>query len=145
MILTFAFDKSSTIISGVFSIIIVLIVCFKIQLNILLNIWGYVLILIALLLYLTFNKYLEWKKNRIQHLKIVDENLIINDNFYSKLNDIKNINISYSANQFESGWTIYLKNFSKEYAIKKRLKESDALEITNKLADFLGKRIIRDN
>lgn len=145
MILTFVFDKSSTVISGVFSIVIVLIIFFKIKLDIILDIWGYILTFIALLLYLTFNKYLEWKKNRIQNFKIADENLIINDNFYSKLNNIQTINISYSVNQFESGWTIYLKNFSKEYVIKKRLKENDAIEITNKLADFLGKSIIRDN
>lgn len=145
MMLTFNFDKSSTLLSGVFSVIIIFTIFFKIKPNRIFDVWGYILILIIILLYLTFNKYLEWKKHKTQKLEIIDDTLIINDNLYSKLSNIHSVNISYSVNQFESGWTIYLKNFSKEYIIKKRMKENDALEIANKLAAFLNKSVLRDN
>ncbi|MCU4190136.1 hypothetical protein M9Q43_13315 [Flavobacterium sp. HXWNR29] len=145
IIIKFTFDKTSTIFSGIFSIVLIFILFYNIKTNRIFDIWGYILILILILFYLTFNKYFEWQKNHTKKLEIIEDDLIINDTFYCKLNNIQTINISYNVNQFESGWTVYLNNFSKEYIIKKRLKENDAIEIANELASFLKKNVLNEN
>ena len=97
-------------------------------------------------MYISLNGWFEWRMNRFHKLSI-EEDLIINNNFYCKVWNIKSINISYNVNQFESGWTIYLHrhlNYS-NYIIKKRLREKDAYIIAEKLSTFLQKPIVKDN
>lgn len=95
---------------------------------------------------MTFNKYFEWKKNRFSKLFLDNEDVLINDVFYAKKQQIKSVNIIYNLNKFESGWTIYLKRHveSQNYIVKKRLKEEDAHIIANKIAIFLDKQIFID-
>lgn len=147
IIISFMFDKTSTVASLLFSIVLIGIIFFKINYSVLLDIWGYIIILIILLCYLTFNKYFEWNKNKYHKLVIIDDDdLIINDILRLKLRQIKSVNISYNVNQFESGWTIYLQKYlgSEDYIIKKRLKEKDAHSIAEKVAAFLNKELVID-
>ncbi|UUC46499.1 hypothetical protein [Flavobacterium cerinum] len=147
IIISFLFDKTSTVISFLFSILLIALIFLKIKASVLIDKWGYIVILFILLLYLTFNKYYEWNKNKYHKLTIKEEDLYINNRFYCTISNIKSINISYSVNQFESGWTVYLYRYlnSRDYIIKRRLKEKDAYIIAEKLADFLGKTIVKDN
>jgi hypothetical protein len=146
IIISFLFDKTSTIISLLFSVSLIIVIFLKIKISVLIDIWGYLVILLILLLYLTFNKYYEWNKNKYHKLTIKEGNLFINDVFFCEISNIKSINISYSINQFESGWTIYLYRYSNsaDYIIKKRLKEKDAHVIAGKLSGFLDKTVVVD-
>jgi hypothetical protein len=147
-IVLFFFDKTSTVISSLFSILLLVVLFFKIKSSVIQNVWGYIVILIVLLFYLSFNKYIEWNRNKYNKLSIDSyDSLIINDKFYCKIEQIKSVNISYSVNQFESGWAIAIKRYlgSEEYVIKKRLKEEDAHIIAERIAAFLNKKIVVEN
>ncbi|AEW86788.1 hypothetical protein BZL53_14500 [Flavobacterium columnare] len=147
IIIKFLFDSSSTIISFVFSVFLFVFLFFKIRLVVLGDIWIYLIILFVLLMYLTFNKFYEWNRDKYHKLTIKGGGLLINDKFFCDISNIKSINISYSVNQFESGWTVYLNRYlnSQSYIIKRRLTEKDALIIAEKLSSFFDKPLIMDN
>lgn len=146
IVFSFIFDKTSTFASGLFSLMLFGVIFFKIDYETFVSVWGYIIILICLLFYLTFNKYFEWKKNKLTKLMLDNDNVIINDKFYSKIELIKSVNIAYSVNKFELGWTVYIKKHREidNYIIKKRLKEEDAQEIAEKLSTFLNKNVVID-
>jgi hypothetical protein len=147
IIISFNFNKTSTILSIVFSLSILTLIALKIRSGVIQNIWGSLIILILLLLYLTFNKYYEWTKNKYHKFNIQEENLFINDKFHCNLNKLQSVNIYNSINKFESGWIIYLKIFpdsSHDYIIKKRLGEKEAIEIADKISLFLNRKVIID-
>lgn len=144
--LTFSFDKMSMVVSTLFSLILLGLIFFKIKFEVIKNIWGYLIILISMLFYLSFNKYFEWKKNRSTTIVLENDDIIINDQFYSKNEQIKSVNIVYSLNKFELGWTVYLKKHKEieNYIIKKRLRKEDAEEIASKISTFLDKDLVTD-
>jgi hypothetical protein len=146
IILIFLFDKTSTIISILFSIVLFGVIFFNIDLDTFKRIWIALILLFCVLFYLTSNQYFEWRRNRYSKLFIEDENVIINDKFYSAKHQIKSVNIVYSVNKYELGWTVYIKKHreSENYIIKKRLKEEDAKFIADKLGIFLDRNTIVD-
>lgn len=147
IIINFFFDRKSTVFSFLFSVIIFTFLIFKIKLDVLIDIWIYLIILFILLMYLTFNKFYEWNKNKSHKLTINKADLFINNKFFCKISNIESVNIAYSINQFESGWKVYLSRYlnSHDYIIKRRLTEKDALIIAEKLSFFFDKPIVRDS
>ena len=78
---------------------------------------------------------------------MLEENLYINRELFLSKYQVKNIFIEYCTNSYESGWTIYLENFSgkKKHIIKKQLTEKDANEIANIISKFLNITVQKNN
>lgn len=144
--ISFEFNKTYTIISSVISLLLFLIVFVKVNIDYFIG-YFYLTGFFIALIYISLNGWFEWRKHKFHKLSILDEDLMINNDFYCKIWNIKSVNISYNVNQLESGWTIYLHrylNYS-NYIIKKRLREKDAYIIAEELSSFLDKPIVKDN
>lgn len=148
LIINFYYDYNRLTLPSFISLIIFSMLIYALQFLVfnLTNIVCYI-ILILIMTYITFNSYFEWKKNKLNELEILEENLYINGKLFLPKYQVKNIFIEYCTNHYESGWTIYLENYlgNKKHIIKKQLTEKDAIEIANIISEFLSITVDKNN
>lgn len=148
LIINFYYDYNRLVLPSFISLIILGMLIYAMQF-LAFNITNIVcyLIIILIMSYITFNSYFEWKKNKLNELKVLEENLYINQELFLPKYQVKNIFIEYCTNHYESGWTIYLENFlgNKKHIIKKQLTEKDAIDIANIISEFLNITVHKNN
>ena len=148
LIINFYYDYNRLVLPSFISLILLSILIYATQFLVF-NITNiiYFLVIILIMSYITFNSYFEWKKNKLNELELLEENLYINRELFLPKYQVKNIFIEYCTNSYESGWTIYLENFSgkKKHIIKKQLTEKDANEIANIISEFLNITVQKNN
>lgn len=146
IIISFTYDYNRLVLPLLVSFIIIGILLYAIQFLefTAINVISYVVIL-AILFYITFNSYFEWKRNRLQKFQILDDILYVNDDLFLPLYQIKNIFIEYCNSHYEPGWTLYLENFlgTKKHIIKEQLSEKEAIEIAKIVSEFLNVEVCK--
>jgi hypothetical protein len=144
IIIAFYFNKKTLIIPLIIFISTLALILFKIRPDVIADIFIALLLLISVLIYVLFEDYFEWNKNKYHKINIKDEDLYINNIFRSKLYKLKSVNIVNIHGQYNRGWRVYLDIFpisSQDYIIKNKLKEKDAHEIAEKISLFLNRNI----
>lgn len=148
LIISFYYDYHRLVLPSFISLVIFGMLIYAIQF-LELNITNvvYSLIIILIILYVNFNSYFEWRKNRQSELEILDEKLYINRKLFLQKNHVKNIFIEYCSSRYETGWRIYLENYlgNKRHTIKEQLSEKDAKDIANIISEFLNVTVHKNN
>lgn len=144
MTISFYFNKKSLIVPSIIFISTFVFIFSLLNPEVLADTFIAIIILILVSVYILFNNYLEWYRNKLHVLSIRNEDLYINNKFHCKLYKLQSINVVYLNEKYSLGWKVYLDVFpisSNDYIIKKQLLEKDAHEIAEKISIFLDRNV----
>ncbi|MHC0444616.1 hypothetical protein ACWA1F_04360 [Flavobacterium sp. 3-218] len=144
MTISFYFNKKSLIVPSIIFISTFLLIFILLKPETLANTFTAIIMLMLVSVFILFNDYFEWYKNKLHILSIRNEDLYINNNFHCKLFKLQSVNVAYINAKYSLGWMVYLDVFpisSNDYVIKKHLKEKEAHEIAERISIFLNRNI----
>ncbi|MEN0008363.1 hypothetical protein [Flavobacterium nitrogenifigens] len=144
MTISFYFNKKSLIVPSIIFISTFVFIFSLLKPEVLADTFIAIIILMLVSLFILFNNYFEWYRNKLHVLSIRNEDLYINNKFHCKLYKLQSINVVYLNEKYSLGWKVYLDVFpisSNDYIIKKQLLEKDAHEIAEKISIFLDRNV----